>query len=312
MSRLFEALDRLGIGGDPVMQAMSRSRGSPREADEGRQGVGKTTLCNAWSGQSRPVGLGGSTTETGHLPLGTVTLLDTPGIEGFFDADDVLATADGLVWVIDGLAPLSASERERLRPWSARLPTVAIVSRIDIVDDEEHAEVRERVKALIGRDPLLADLRRAPPPLTLPGGMEALRKRRFQAVLEEVGRQIAAVPRLPSREDVVARLGNLWRTKVKAASQTLGFGGRARLAGVAAESWYAEIALLPFRPPEVSLAGLPQPDPGEPMRVYAGRLAMAGAAAIADGVESWPAAEEQAIALDEARVALTEALRAFK
>lgn len=306
-SRLFEAVERVGLDAAPLRDAWRRSREPVRVAVVGRQGVGKTSLCNAWSGQSRPVGLGGSTTTVVYLPLGTATLLDTPGIEGFFDADATLGVVDGLVWVIDGLAPLSASEREKLRPWSERLPTVAIVSRIDIVDEEEHGDVAARVRALIGVDPVLGDLRRRPPPLTLPGGMDAVRRARWNAALDEAEARVRALPRLPSRDEVVTRLGQLWRSKVKEAAASLGIGGRSRLPGMAASAWYAEVALLPFEPPSISLAGLPGPDPGEPAKAYAGRLALAGSAAIADGVEIWPAAEEQAIAIDEARAAVCAA-----
>jgi hypothetical protein len=305
--RLVEAIARVGLDPEPIRDARRRANEPVRVAVVGRQGVGKTSLCNAWSGQSRPVGLGGATATVVYLPLGTVTLLDTPGIESFFDPDAVLAAVDGLVWVIDGLAPLSASEREKLRSWSERLPTVAIVSRVDIVDEEEHGDVRARVRALIGVDPILADVRRRPPPLTLPEGMDALRRARWNAALDDIDARVRGLARLPSRDEVIARLGDLWRAKVKEAASSLGIGGRARLPGVAASAWYAEVALLPFQPPSISLAGLPGPGPGEPTKAYAGRLALAGSAAIADGVETWPAAEEQAIAIDEARAAIRAA-----
>jgi hypothetical protein len=307
MTRLVTALRRVAVPTERVEAAVSRWQSPPRLVVVGRQGVGKTTLCNAWSGQRWPVGLGGTTDAPQVAPLGLATLVDTPAIERFFDLDEALGVADGMVWVIDGLAPLFASERAQLAPWTSRLPTLAIVSRVDMVDAEEHREVVERVSTLLGLTPILADLRRAPPRVTLPAGVDAARRRRFEAALDDVLALVNAVPRLPERSEVVARLGALWRTTVRHTAATLTDRDTTRLQGLVLAAWAAEVACIPIALPNVLFGDLPSPIADEPIRSFAGRTAIAGVAAIADAVESWPAAEEQAIALAEARAALAEA-----
>lgn len=113
----------------------------------GRTGVGKTSLINRMTGQARPVGLGGVTRAIEPVPDGSVTWIDTPGIDDPWASIDRLGPvcddADAVLWVVDGLQPLTHTERQVLDAiWSG--PLDVVVSRADLVADELDS-VRARV-----------------------------------------------------------------------------------------------------------------------------------------------------------------------
>ncbi|MCB9673794.1 MAG: 50S ribosome-binding GTPase [Alphaproteobacteria bacterium] len=116
----------------------------------GRTSCGKTSLRNALLGRSDPVGLGGVTRAFDRAARGRDVWIDTPGIDGRDTAIDTLGPgfdeADVVVWVVDGLQPLTRTERdvvELLLPKGT--PLACVVSKADLLEDEVDA-VLERVR----------------------------------------------------------------------------------------------------------------------------------------------------------------------
>jgi GTP-binding protein EngB required for normal cell division len=124
----------------------------------GRTGSGKTTLRNARLDRDDPVGLGGVTRAPDTVVDGRHHWTDTPGIDGRDTAIDRLGplfdATDVVVWVIDGLQPLTRTERdvvELLLPPGT--PLACVVSRLDLLDSPEEVEavlhrVRDGTRAL--------------------------------------------------------------------------------------------------------------------------------------------------------------------
>ena len=134
----------------------------------GRVGAGKTTLVNRWALAHAPTGLGGITQVSVPHPVGEAILWDTPGIDdpdaAIVGLGDLLDGADGIVWVVDGLQPLTASERRVVAELvDDDTPRIVIVSRGDLLDPEDAAGVAARVHALAGVKAQVADLRHAVP-----------------------------------------------------------------------------------------------------------------------------------------------------
>lgn len=149
----------------------------------GRVGAGKTTLVNAWTGAREATGLGGVTREPQQHAVAAdpaVELWDTPGIDdpdtAIVRLGHLLSAADGLIWVVDGLQPLTASERRVVDELvDAPVPRHLFVSRADLLEPDDAEAVAARVASLVGVTPSLHDLRQedAPQPALPPSPARA-------------------------------------------------------------------------------------------------------------------------------------------
>lgn len=199
----------------------------------GRTSVGKTSLVNTLAGTSREIGLGGVTASIAEVPWGAaeseVILVDTPGVD---DPDSALVSlggeldrADVIVWVVDGLQPLTASERVVLdRGVPPGVLLVVCVSRADLVPPEELGSVLERVARLLGAWSPVAleavDLRRvdtawlAALPWVSGPRDERVRGRRASRVWDAVADARAALDGLPALP-TEATVRQIWRDVVR-------------------------------------------------------------------------------------------------
>ena len=130
----------------------------------GGTSVGKTTLVNAWSNSSAPTGLGSKTLHVREQCFEDRVIIDTPSLDEGFDIFPVAHGCDVLVWVVDGLRPISQTEATRI---AAVRPLVgdclAIVSRADLLPTAEYTQVMDRCTSLFDGSTLAADLRHGPP-----------------------------------------------------------------------------------------------------------------------------------------------------
>lgn len=120
----------------------------------GRTSAGKSTLINQITSDARcPVGLGGVTREIVAYPRAALTWYDTPGIDdpdsALIELGTICENADGIVWVVDALQPVTSSERfvleQLVRPGTAMW---IVVAKLDLVEPPERLSVIERVRAL--------------------------------------------------------------------------------------------------------------------------------------------------------------------
>jgi GTP-binding protein EngB required for normal cell division len=175
----------------------------------GRRGAGKSSLVTWWTGKPRPVGLGGVTRTAEEVVGGGWVLVDTPGFEGTDDAVihvlPLAERAEVVVWVTDGLQAWTSTERAVHAALAAPdLPVLRVVSRADLVDEADRAEVLERLAALSPLPTAWADLRRAArerpaPPFPAPSPSPR-RAARVRALLDPV-----TAPTLPTSASVRAR-----------------------------------------------------------------------------------------------------------
>lgn len=297
----------------------------------GRVGAGKTTLANAWTGTAHPTGLGGVTRSPHEAEFGDARLVDTPGIDdpdaAIVALGALLATADHLVWVVDGLQPVTAGEREVV---DAIVPAGTIrhtvVSRAELLDPTDREAVAARVEALTGAVPVLADLRRAPPrpPAFRPGPR---RHALAQAAVDELRTTLAATPaprdlaslRQALRRSIRATVERL-RTAIEAGELPDKGAARAALLA-AAPAVHADVVLGLVDAPRLPLP----PAPGDTLwdqvrdrasgregarrvlEAEAGRWLLEGQLALAEWCDAHPDHVERADrrrALDEALAAL--------
>jgi len=146
----FEVIEAVRPWVDPVELQAWRAQRSTRILLVGRTASGKTTLRNRLLGRDDPVGLGGSTRSIDAQTQGRKIWVDTPGIDGRDRAIDQLGpcfdTADLVVWVVDGLQPLTRTEREVVELLMLPgTPLAVVLSRADLLGDEVEA-VLERVR----------------------------------------------------------------------------------------------------------------------------------------------------------------------
>lgn len=219
------------LGDDPIGPILDRWDAEPwRIAVLGRVGVGKTALINALCPhQIGPVGLGGVTTEVRHVSEGLpdgVVLVDTPGIDVPAEARgllaDLLPTIDAVVWVVDGLQPVAASERAVLADLPPGIPLHIVISRQDLVAPEERADVLDRVRRLsAARAPRSVRMATLRGELDLPADLlvrEAGSPRRdaaLHAALAVARDRLAAIPAPPSEIEVLLALRAAWRDEVR-------------------------------------------------------------------------------------------------
>ena len=188
----------------------------------GRVGVGKSTWIRGVVDQPIPTGLGGVTQQVASYALGGVTILDTPGIDGVQQALRVLGPAleqaDAVVWIVDGLQPATASEREVVRLLAADAPRAVLVSRADLIPEDQREAVRERVATLCtASDAALHDLRRERPELPDAVAPREPRPRQLRAERRAIEHAVAALdalPAPPTREVHRHALDAAWRAGV--------------------------------------------------------------------------------------------------
>lgn len=157
----------------------------------GRTTVGKTTLVNHLTGTTRPTGLGGVTCEPASIPDADHVWIDTPGIDREDRALDVLDPliegAHGIVWVVDGLQPVTRTERDVLEILvPPGLPVAVVVSRADLLGEDLDgvlARTRAHTTPWSPHTVLAANLR-------APRGLDTLRVPRWTAA-ERVARRDA-------------------------------------------------------------------------------------------------------------------------
>lgn len=204
----------------------------------GLRTVGKSTLVNLLAGERRAeTGMGGVTREVTHYQLDGVELIDTPGLDRIEEAlavfDPLLADVDRLVWVVDGTQPVTRREREVLelclRPHTE---VRVVVSRLDLVDAEEHASVLRRVASLTApwspTSLQALDLRRAeragaPVPTLLdpPVGDTPRRVLHWAPALAALRERWAARPVLHDARTLSAEVRQAWREAVRAQREAL-------------------------------------------------------------------------------------------
>ena len=252
--------------------------------------AGKSSLVNGMGCDRQAVGLGGCTRTIVELivvagaPSQTFEVLDTPGIGGA-DArwllGPLLSGADAAIWVIDGLQPITNTERdvlEQVLPDDIVLDVV--VSKVDLVPPEDRAEVMERVENVASdwspRSISWCCLRTAT-------GLEALlergdpRRQRFEihGALQDLLSRLEQLS--PRRSE--SRLRGLWRAEVAAArtaSESAAAPGARLMREAAAANDRFERMLRTEVPELVSALGLPSlPGPvlptASPLRVLLGR-----------------------------------------
>lgn len=210
-----------------LVEAVHGWRAPWRVAIVGRVGTGKSTLCNLLTGvESRRTGLGGVTTEVGLERAGEVEVLDTPGIDDEHHAlcilQPLLETVDGVIWVIDGLQPLTATER---RVMAAALiegtPLHILVSRLDLTEPDEVDAVLHRVETLTAAHRPLsvrrADLRHLEaPPDGLLDRVDAPRRQRILVdALEALVAELDASPAAADLPEIRDQLRALWSNCVR-------------------------------------------------------------------------------------------------
>jgi hypothetical protein len=221
-----EALERVADASPGSVDPWTRARALLDEpwsvAVVGRVGAGKTSLVNRLTGGARPVGLGGVTRSVERVDWGDRALIDTPGIDDPFAAIEVLGPVldpvDAVIWVVDGLQPMTGSERDVVRdtlPDGVALWVV--VSRVDLLDPDEVGSVLERVRALAAphgpAGVVAADLRAGAPGGVGEGAAPGRRRRARLAELLAPQRAAFAARPAPLRPDqVIAR----WRDEVRA------------------------------------------------------------------------------------------------
>ena len=273
MSPLDDVLAVAGEWADVSALALARDAWEAppwRIAVVGRTGVGKSALVNGLvPGAGRPIGLGGVTEQIAEVADGPVVWLDTPGIEDA-EADQawlapLLGEVDGVVWVTDGLVPVTHTERAALaRAWPPPSWLAVVASRRDRIDDSEQPDVLSRVRTLTARhapvDVVLLDLRRFVPAWRppLPTAMASPRRRRAAgAALATVSAALDQV-QLPELSP-----GKALRTELREAVRRAEATALAELSGKVLpgrtdaverflQAWKAEVTVLRARCPEIA------------------------------------------------------------
>ena len=194
----------------------------------GRRSVGRSSLLNAWAGRRvADTGLGGVTTEPLTVEGPGVVLTELPGLEDVRDAARLarhVDRADAVVWVVDGLQPGTGVERAVLEAAVPRgMALHVVVSRLDLVDPEEHDPILERIRRLAApwepRSVRGEDPRRAAVGLVARVWPERSPRRRA-ALATGVEAVAAALAHLQPPEDpevVAEEAAGIWRSRVDVA-----------------------------------------------------------------------------------------------
>jgi small GTP-binding protein len=208
----------------------------------GHVGVGKSTLLARLGAEPPPAtGLGGVTAEVvAHALPGGLIGLDTPGIDApdraLAELAGVIDRADAVIWVVDGLRPLGHAERTVLAALPAGTPLHVVVSRADLLDPTDLADVVDRVttlaarwqpasiRAVDARDADVAGLAE----VALPSPRR-LRKAAF--ALDRVRDGLRALPPLPDPAGLFARWRDAWAHAVREAERDVAHEIHAGLVG---------------------------------------------------------------------------------
>lgn len=141
----------------PLVAAAAMLQRPWRVAVVGRVAAGKSTLINWLAGaQILPTGLGGTTRALRSVEAQGSVLVDTPGMdapaESLLTLQPVLESVDAVLWVVDGLQPVTASEREILEGTLIEgTPLTVVVSKIDLLEDSDRIAVLRRAELLASR-----------------------------------------------------------------------------------------------------------------------------------------------------------------
>lgn len=177
----------------------------------GRVAAGKTTWINAVAGGDGPTGLGGVTEGPREVDAGGRVYVDTPGIDdpdrAIVDLQPLVDAADAVVWVVDGLQPLTASERDVAAVILGEGPLSVVVTKHDLVEEEEQEPILNRVRDLLERlDPQMVafvNARTVPRLPALPGPPHTLSPRRRRILEHAVSATRQALPDPPPGRDQV-------------------------------------------------------------------------------------------------------------
>lgn len=186
----------------------------------GRIGVGKTTLVNRLVGaETGAVGLGGVTREPVVYRVGDVEIADTPGLDdpevARIELTPLIVDADAVVWVVDGLMPAGAVERQIVG--SAEALARVVVSRLDLVEEADRPRVMERVNALVRAPVRGGDLRTLDVDglLTVPPESSPRRRRALAEAVAKSLHELDALPPVPSRRQMLEAAQLAWRREVR-------------------------------------------------------------------------------------------------
>ncbi|MEO0603935.1 MAG: GTPase, partial [Myxococcota bacterium] len=294
LGRALAAADGLADTG-PLRDALRWLEEPWRIVVIGRVAAGKTTWINAVTGGDRRTGLGGITEHAEEVEDGSRVYIDTPGID---DPDRAIVAlqplvdgGDAAVWIVDGLQPLTASERDVAAVVLGDLQLSIVVTKADLVEEADRAAVLARVRdlttSLAPVSVTFANARELPRLPGLPGPPHHLSARRRRFLVDAVAAVRQRMPDPPpDRADVEAHWGDAVRGQVQDIEAALqrgalrDVGAAMRALGEAAEparralrtalpSW-----LLPVMP-------APDTDPGSATTSGpdAARRALTGAAA---------------------------------
>ncbi|HHO50783.1 MAG TPA: hypothetical protein ENK18_07875 [Deltaproteobacteria bacterium] len=156
LDKAIEAAEGLVDPAPLVAAAATLDRGW-RVAVVGRVASGKSTLVNWLAGAPvQPTGLGGTTRRLHTVEAQGSILIDTPGMdapaEALLTLQPVLDSVDAVLWVVDGLQPVTASEREILESTLVEgTPLTVIVSKIDLLEEPDRIAVLRRAELLASR-----------------------------------------------------------------------------------------------------------------------------------------------------------------
>lgn len=201
----------------------------------GRIASGSSSLLVALGADPPPaVGLGGCTEAAASWTLDGWVWTDTPGVDTVVEGLDQLgprvAEADLVVWVADGLQPITRTALVLLRALlEPPRPLRVVVARADLIPTEERAAVVERVAARTApwldgevhladlRQPLPAEVRHA---LFAPLPPGPHRRAGVRRIVSELIARFEAEPPPPDPRAEPQRLHEAWRGTAKAVLAT--------------------------------------------------------------------------------------------
>lgn len=220
------------IDASPLEGARAVLEAPWRTAVVGRTSSGKTSFVNRRTGTSRPIGLGGVTGAVEEIPFDDGIAIDTPGIddpdEALMVLEPVIDGADAVVWVVDGLQPMTASERAVVASCLPEgIPLWVVITKLDLVDPIERDSILERARALAAPHRPLAvqafDLRKGSfdaVSLASVGRVPLPGPRRTGWIRDHAARARAAVATLPPAPHP-DEIRDRWREEVRAAVRAI-------------------------------------------------------------------------------------------
>lgn len=291
----------------PLVRALRVWEEPWRVAIVGRVGVGKSTLLNLLAGERvARTGLGGITREAMPAEVRGAVVVDTVGIDDEAGAlaalQPLLEEVDAVLWLVDGLQPLTATERRVVEASLVPgMPLDVVISKLDLADDADPPRVLERVRALTEplrpRSVQRLDLRALTPDdprldaLVQPDPAPSPRRvRPLLQALDQLQAELDAQPTPPDRPTLLRQLRERWSAHVRAVerdidalieagsvdNKVLAVDRLARLAGERQERFVVEMAADPtlarYALPELPLPDRPEVAPlGQVVASMSGR-----------------------------------------